>query len=182
MKQVSRILALAGIATALTLGTGTALAQQGPPGGGRGNFDPAQMRQRMMERMREQLEVTNDAEWKLIEERLTKVTEAQRDARAGGGFGRAMFGGGQRQRGGNQAQQNAQRQRGPFGGEPMPEAEALQKAIEDKASSEVIKPLLAKYRTARKAKEAELAKAQNALREVLSVRQEAQCVMMGMLE
>lgn len=185
MKKLSRILALAGVAAALVGGTTSALAQA-PGGRGGGNFDPAEMRQRMMERYREELGITNDAEWKIVEERIAKVTEARRDIgfggrnpfvgrRGGGGGGgggndRAEGGGGRGNRGGG------------FGGASLPEADALQKAIEAKASSEEIKTKLAKYREARKAKQEALAKAQNDLRTVLNVRQEASAVLLGLLE
>src|SRR5690349_19165183 len=60
---------------------------QGGAGGGRGNFDPAQMRERMMARVREEMDVKDDADWKPISDRVNKVMEAQREARAGGGMG-----------------------------------------------------------------------------------------------
>jgi len=69
-----------------------------------------------------------------------------------------------------------------FGGEPNPDAEALQKAIEAKAPAEEVKAKLAKYRESRKAKEAKLAQAQDELRKVLSVRQEASAVLAGLLQ
>ena len=173
MKRLNRALLLAGAALALTLGTGTALAQ------GRGDFDPAEFQKRMMDRYREQLEVTNDDEWKIIEPRVTKVSEARRDVTAGG-FGRGGFGGGRRGGGGNDQGGDTAR-RNPFGGTPMPEQEALQKAIEAKAPADEIKTKLAKYREARKVKEANLAKAQDELRKVLSVRQEAIASVSGLL-
>ena len=70
MKILNRILALAGVTTLLAVGTSSAVAQERQ---GRGNFDPEQMRVRMMERYRETFEVKEDAEWKLIEGRITKV-------------------------------------------------------------------------------------------------------------
>src|SRR6185295_6002190 len=102
--------------------------------------------QRMMERYREQLEVKSDDEWKVIEPRITKVSEARRDIGFGGGFNR---GGGRRGGDGNDQSGDAQRRR-TFGGEPNPDAEALQKAIESKASADEIKSKLAKYRESRK--------------------------------
>src|SRR3972149_417411 len=64
--------------------------------------------------------------------------------------------------------------RGGFRGfEPSAEAEALQKAIESKASSEEIKSKLAAYRQSREQKEAKLKQAQEELKKLLSVRQEA---------
>ncbi|MFM8421959.1 MAG: hypothetical protein ACKOEQ_17740 [Verrucomicrobiota bacterium] len=140
----------------------------GPGGPGGGNWDPAQMRQRMMERMREQFAVKDDAEWKLISERIEKVNDARRESMMRG-MG-MMFGRGGRGPGGQ------------GGGEAMPEQEALQKAIEANASSDEIKSKLNKYREALKAKEAVLTKAQDELREVLSAKQEAQAVLMGLLK
>lgn len=142
----------------------------GPGGPGGGNWDPAQMRQRMMERMREQFAVKDDAEWKLISERIEKVNDARRESMMRG-MG-MMFGGGRGGRGPG----------GQGGGEAMPEQEALVKAIEANASSDEIKSKLNKYREALKAKEAQLTKAQDELREVLSAKQEAQAVLMGLLK
>jgi hypothetical protein len=166
-----------GAAAALLLGAGQLNAQERQDRGdrgGRGNFDPEQMRARMMERYREAFEVKDDAEWKLIEGRIMKVMDARRDM---GGFGRG-FGGGRRG-GGDGGDQGGERRR--FGGEPSPEAEALQKAIEAKASNDEIKTKLAKYREAQKSKQANLEKAQSELRQVLSVKQEANAVLMGLL-
>ena len=174
MKRLTQALVLSGMAMILTLGTGKLVAQERP---GRGNFDPEQFRQRMMERYREQLEVKSDDEWKVIEPRITKVMEARRDAGPGGrGFGGFMRRGGE----GNDTVRDRGGRGG--GGTPSPEAEALQKAIEAKASAEEVKSKLAKYREARKEKEAALTKAQDELRKVLSVRQEASAVLMGLLQ
>lgn len=143
-----------------------------------------------MDRYREQFEIKNDDEWKLIEERVTKVMEAQRATRSGGMMGFMGMGGpGGRggQRGNDQGAQPGQdnqnrRRQGGFGGTPNPEMEALQKAIESKASSQDIKDKLTKLRETRKQKEADLEKAQDELRQVLSVRQEAAAVMLGLLK
>ena len=185
MKKLNLMLALAGIAVALGLSTGQ-LAAQGRRGGGNGgNFDPAQFQQRMMDRYKEALEVKSDDEWKIISERIEKVSTIQRELRSGrGGFGGP---GGFRNRGGDQAggdtnNNNGGRNRGGFGGDPNPDVEALQKALEAKASSEEIKGKLAKVRTSTKDKEANLTKAQDELRKVLSVRQEATAVLMGLLK
>ena len=174
MKKLNHVLVLAGAAVAFCLSTGQLAAQDRP---GRGNFDPAQFRERMMERYREQLDVKSDDEWKVISERIDKVMDARREVGFGGfgrGFGRPPRGDG------NEGDQG--RRRGGFGGEPSPEAEALQKAIEAKASADEIKSKLAKFREARKDKEAKLAKAQDDLRKVLSVRQEASAVLAGLLQ
>jgi hypothetical protein len=105
---------------------------------------------------------------------VQKVMDAQRDAR-GAGMGR-MFG---RNRGGDQGGGN---RRGMFGGTPSPEAEALQKAIDDNAPAAQIKDLLAKYKDSQKAKQAKLAAAQADLRSVLTVKQEAQATLLGLVE
>jgi len=72
--------------------------------------------------------------------------------------------------------------RGLLGYEPMPEAEALQKAIDDHASKAELKNALAKYVEARKRKQAALEKAQADLRQVLTFHQEATLVLMGILD
>ncbi len=138
--------------------------------GGRGNFDMAEFQQRMLERTRERLEVTDDAEWKAIEPLIVKVNEARFAALAGGrGFG--GFGGG---RGG-----------GPGGGggfgQSNPAADALEKAIEAKASNAETKAALDKFVADRKAKQAALEKAQADLRKVLTPRQEAIATLSGLL-
>ena len=182
MKTLNRILALAGVTTLLAVGTSSAVAQERQ---GRGNFDPEQMRARMMENYREKLEVEvkEDAEWKLIEGRITKVSDARREMGGGRGFGGPGGPGGRRGGGdaGAGGDQGAERRRSPFG-EPSPEADALQKAIEAKAPADEIKTKLAKYRESQKTKQANLEKAQAELRQVLSVRQEANAVLMGLLQ
>ena len=184
MTGFKQLLGLAGIAAVLCVGAADASAQEqrrerGERGGERGNFDPEQFRQRMQDALKERLEVTDADEWKLISSRLEKVQEAQRYTRGNPMGAFRPRGGGDGDRGG----------RGPggrgfanFGSATLPEAEALEKAIESKASADEIKAKLAKLREARKAKEAELEKAQNDLREVLSARQEAIAVTMGLLK
>jgi len=175
MKRIKQMMLLAGVAGLLSFGIGNAAAQ------GRGNFDPEQMRQRMMDNYKEQLEVKSDDEWKIISARIEKVTNAQRDARVN----RGGFGGGRRTRGGGDnaaTDTTTQRNRNPFGGEPNPEIEALQKSIEAKASAEELKTKLAKARQSIKDKEAAVVAAQDDLRKVLSVRQEAIAVTIGLLK
>ena len=72
--------------------------------------------------------------------------------------------------------------RGGFGPQPSPEAEALQKAIDDNSPAPQIKAALAKYRASQKAKQAKLAQAQEGLRKVLSMKQEAQATLLGLLQ
>src|SRR5262249_30513321 len=141
------------------------------PPGGRGNFDAAQFRQRMMDRLKEQLEVTDDTEWKAIQPLVQSVMDARMASASG--IGRGMFGGGRRGGGDGGGNNGDQARRGPFGQPSSPEAENLQKAIDAKAPKAELKDAIAKYAEYRKTKQAELEKAQAELRKVLTVRQEA---------
>ena len=89
-----------------------------------------------------------------------------------------LFGRGNR----NGGDQGGGNRRGMFGGTPSPEAEALQKAIDDNAPAGQIKDLLAKYQASQKDKQVKLAAAQDNLRAVLSVKQEAQATLLGLLQ
>ena len=182
--KLSKIVAVTSLAAVLALSVGTTMAQdnnerqgrrnrEGGPGGG--NFDPAEFQQRMMERTKETLEITEEAEWKAIEPLVAKVMEARREQLTANfrGFGRGNRGGGDNNDRGGRG--------GGMFGTPSPEAEALQKAIDAKASNSEIKAALAKYEAARKAKIAALEKAQADLRKVLTPRQEAIAAMNGLL-
>jgi hypothetical protein len=207
----SIIIGALGSAAWLLLGAGNISAQDQPP---QGNFDPAQMRQRMLERVREQLEVKDDAEWKAIAERIEKVMQARRSMGGGGGPGGLGFPGGRGGPGGPGGQgfaggpppqggpggldsfgppdggpppspeglQGRSPGTGGIGRETSPELDALLKALDNKASATEIKAKLADLRAARKKKEAELEKAQDNLREILSARQEAVAVTLGLLK
>lgn len=123
----------------------------------------------MSTRLREMLEVTDDAEWQLIMERVGKVTELR-----GNAFGGALA----RQRGGNGG--------GGIGGNRQAGSgnlsqDALQQAVRDKLPDAEIKARIAKLREARKQTEAKLTQAQEDLRAVLSVRQEAIAILFGLL-
>jgi hypothetical protein len=177
-------LVAAGVAAVMSLGANQVAAQPdnaGPGGGGRqgrGNFDPAQFQQRMLERTKEMLEVTDDAEWKAMQPLVQKVMDLRRQSF--GGMGRGMFGRGQRggdnPPGGNQGQR-----RGGMFGTPSPEADALQKAIDSKASKAETKAALEKYQASRKANQAALEQAQADLRKILTTRQEAIATLNGLL-
>jgi hypothetical protein len=182
MKTFNQLSVLASAAFVMFLSASPVAAQQGQ--GGRGNFDPAEFRQRMMDNYRERLEIKGDDEWKAIQPLVEKVMDARREVGfGGGGFGRG--GGGRRGGANNDAQANGNNQggrRGFPGGEPSPEAQELQKAIDSNASKDELKAKLAKVREARKDKEAKLAKAQEDLKKVLTVKQEAAAVLMGLLQ
>ena len=150
-------------------------------GRNRGNFDPAQMRQRMIERLKEQLGAS-DEELQVLQPRIEKVWQLQRDTAAGRGF----FGGTRRGMGGpngntnnNNNGNNADQQQSPVQ-ERMRE---LQTLLENKDTpAEQIKGKLAELRDARTKAREELTKAQQELRDVLTQRQEAVLVTMGVLE
>jgi hypothetical protein len=179
---INRWLLAAGMVAAMCLGSNSVQAQP-QQDGNRQRFDPAQMMQRRMDSLKEQLEITDEAEWKAIQPLIQKVTEAQFASMRG--MGRGMMGGPPRRTGDNaQGGDQAQGQRrGGFGGfgQPNPEAEALQKAVDAKASKAELKAALDKYQASRKAKQADLEKAQDELRKVLTTRQEAVLTLNGVL-
>lgn len=193
----SRVITIGVVACVLALVVGGLCYAQPPQGanrgdrgdrGMRGNFDPAQMRQRMMDNMKQQLGASDD-EWKVIEPRLTKVMELNRQQMMGGGRGMGMgMGMGMRgNRGGDQQGNRGNRQR--FPGQEDREPTAVEKAMEalsttlenSSASADTIKTQLTALRAARVKAQQELATAQQSLREILNVRQEAQLVLSGML-
>jgi hypothetical protein len=145
-------------------------------GGRRGNFNPEDMQARLLSSLRERLEVTDDEEWKLISDRIAKVNELRRNSVGGGAMmafiGRGGAQGGDSNRGGD---------RGRSGRGSSTEMAALQSAIRDKLPDAEIKSRLDRVREMRKDNEAKLSKAQEELRAVLTVRQEAVAVMFGLL-
>lgn len=152
--------------------TSTASAQRGGT--------PEEMRARMAERTRELLDVKNDDEWKLIQTRVEKVSEAQREVRALSGDMRLLFARPTTDQGGDQG--GGRTRGGGFGGTPNPDAEALSKAVTAKAPTDEMKQRLARVREARKAAEGLYEKAADDLRQVLTVRQEATLVAIGLLK
>lgn len=170
-----------------------AFSQEGQEGKGErrgpGRMDPEEMRKRAEEfrqrseaRMKEALAATED-EWKVIQPRLEGVRKAQENARGGRGF----FGGfmdPRRERPGEP--QGSTR---PGGGPERTQTdvekktETLRELLQKQdAKPAEIKEALTALRDARKKADAELAKARSSLREVLSQRQEAVMVLMGMLD
>jgi hypothetical protein len=183
MNTLKKALIAGGCAVILTLGTNTVVAQ----GRGGGNFDPAEMRQRMMDGMKEALEITDDAEWTAIEPKVGKVFDARRDVDSsrmrgfmGMGRGRRNGGGG----GGNGDDTNTAPRRnrgGGFFGEPSAAVTALQKAVDDKAPAAEIKAKLKIVQDEAKDNQAKLLAAQEDLRAVLTPRQEAIATLRGLL-
>jgi len=195
MSKLNKIILLG--AALLVLAGGKSLAQPGGPGGaggfgGQGGapMDPqqiqAQMQARAQQFFRDQLAVTNDEEWSVIEPRLTAVTQLKTESvMSGMGALRSLMGGGGR--GANAQAGGGRRAAGGGGGlaalaPPSPEATALQAAIDDQAPKEELKAALAKLRESRKRKLAQLEAAEEQLRQVLTVRQEAILVSLGLLD
>ena len=191
MKTMTQWLALASI-TALCL-SNSAFAQEeaidanrgdrggrGPGGfgGDRGNFDPAQFREqmekRMMESVRERLEIKDDTEWSAIEPLIKKVNDLRTQQVAGGM--RGMFG---RGRGGDRGGDSG-RGGGMFG-EASAEQTALSEAVDNNASKEDLKAKMEAFRKARDKKAAELKAAQDTLKKVLTTKQEAVALQMGLV-
>jgi hypothetical protein len=179
MNILRKSLIAAACAAALVSTTGNLLAQGG---GGRGNFDPVQMKQDRLANLREQMDIKDDAEWTAIEGKLSKAYDARASViglAMRGAFGR---GGPRRNNNGNGDDQGQRPRRPPPFGEPSPAFEALQKAIEDKAPSAEIKTKLAAYRAEVKDRQAKFEAAQEDLRGVLTARQEAIATVNGLLQ
>jgi hypothetical protein len=161
---------LGGCLAALGLGAATAMAQPGGGnngfgggangfgggrGGGRGGITPDQMRSDM--------EVKDEAEWTAISAKIAEVQTAQQGVNNRGGRGRGNRG----NRGNNAAGATAP-------ATPLADALAeLQKAYDDNAKPAEIKDKMAKVQDLRKSARAELIKAQDELRALLTSRQEA---------
>jgi hypothetical protein len=140
----------------------------------RGNFDPAQFRERRLTQIKEQLGAT-DEEWKVLSPKIEKVMIAQFAGFGGGRGGRGGPGGGGNG-GGNNADNQPQT--------PVAKASAdLRATLENKdAPADDIKAKLAALRDAREKVKADLQASQKELKEILTQRQEAVLVTNGMLE
>ncbi len=183
--------------------------QQRPNRGMQGfqQFDPQQMQQQLLQsylqNLRVALQVTDDAEWSVIEPRLTKVLRGRADAlidasglgrvtAALDGFGPGGFGGGGGRGFGGGRGYGGGRDfgggglggtlRSMFGAEPMPEQTALQKTIDDLAPKSEVRAALTKYNEARKRRDAQTKQDEEALRKLLTVRQESILALMGILD
>ena len=153
-------------------GRGAAAVERRRPRRG-GGGQAAEFRQRMFERLKNELDVTEE-EWTVIEPKLTKVMKLARETNLRGMRGR----GGRRGRQGRGPEESESEQ-----SEIQKAAIALQEAvIKSDTSSDDIKVKLEAFRKAKKQAKQELAKAQDELKESLSVRQEAKLVLRGLLE
>lgn len=151
-------------------------------------MNPEAFRANYLERIKTTLKAS-DKEWEVIKPRLEKVSELSRQARMGNMM-----------RGGGGTMGNAPRpgQRQPSAGQtnttsanaPARELSPVQKATnelrtllqnENPPAGEINAKLKA-LRAAKKTQNAELVQAQEALKEILTPQQEAQLVIMGILE
>ena len=138
---------------------------RGGRGGDRGGFDRSQIMERIMDRYRENL-AFSVAEWKVVQPKVQAVME-NRISGASGMM--SMFGSSRRGRGGDSST------------EKTPTSELRDLLEKEKPAKGEIKAKLAAYRADRKAREAKLKKAQEDLRQLLTIKQEAQAVLAGLL-
>ncbi len=137
----------------------------------RRGWDPEQRRQQYLTRIREALGA-NEEEWKVLEPKVGKVRTLSQQV-TGSGM-RALFG----------------RRGGPGPERDRAEMTAVEKATEGlqdtlanaDATQADIKAKLKAFRDARAKVKVELAKAQQDLRKAVNLRQEAQLVLIGMLD
>ena len=178
-----RKMALVAVLAALTAGlfVGQVFSQETRPerrerGEQRARFDPEQMRQRNLERMKELLGAT-DEEWKVLGPRVEKVQTLSSQLRGRGGMGEMFV----RRAPGRETPEGPEATRKPTGVEKA--LQELRTVLDnEEAKPEEIKQKLTALREAREKVKQELAKAQKQLRELLTMRQEAQLVLMGMLD
>jgi hypothetical protein len=123
---------------------------------------------RAASKLREQMAVTDDAEWDVISQRIANVAELRRlISGAAGARGVAVT---DKIKGAARADRNGQL-----------EQDALRLAVRDKLPDAEIKARLARAHDVHRQNEAKLQKAQEELRAVLTVRQEAVAVVAGLL-
>ena len=126
--------------------------------------------ERMVERMKETLEAS-DEEWKVLQPRVEKVLTLSRETR--GMAGMAGFARRGRPQAGESTREQTQVEKCQ---------EEVRNVLENKeAKPEEIKQKLTALRKAKEKAKQDLAKAQQELREVLTLRQEARLVLMGLL-
>jgi hypothetical protein len=144
---------------------GLALAQDNAGGRGGAPGDQASRAARQMARVKAALGASDD-EWKVLEPKIQLVTTRSREAQ----IGRGMYG-----RSGAAPETPET---------PLAKAAAdLQKTLDNsQATPDRIKEKLAAVRAARKNADAALAAARDSLRSSVNIRQEAQLLLLGILE
>lgn len=135
---------------------------------GRTKANPADAQARVLDRLREKLDVTDDTEWALIVERMTTIDEIRRTLWTSSSSSRGPLPG-------------TEKNKRKSGSSGNPERDALRSAVSDNLPDAEIKSRLARAHEIHRRNEARLAQAQANLRAVLSIRQEAVVVMAGIL-
>jgi hypothetical protein len=135
---------------------------------GRTKANPADAQARVLDRLREKLDVTDDTEWALIVERMTTIDEIRRTLWTSSSSSRGPLPG-------------TEKNKRKSGSSGNPERDALRSAVSDNLPDAEIKSRLARAHEIHRRNEARLAQAQANLRAILSIRQEAVAVMAGIL-
>jgi Spy/CpxP family protein refolding chaperone len=183
---------ICGLSVALVILMATSLVMAQQPQGGqrgqrgqggqrgqsmRGNFDPAQMQQRMLQGMQEQMGMT-DAEMNAIKPLMTKVMGLRRDLQAGRMRGMMSM---MRGRGGDRGSRGQQDTTSLTGlAKIQNELRTLVENDDTKAAQ--IKAKLTEYRKAREKIQQNLAKTQSQLIGYLTPKQEAILLMSGQVD
>ncbi len=153
--------------------------------GGGGQGGGGNWRQQMADRMKQMLGATDD-EMQVLQPKIDQVMQLQRDAGGRGGFGGRRGGGGQGGPGGG-GPGGGQGAGGPNNGQPQSDVQQkiadLRTTLDNKdAPASEISAKLEAVRAAKAKAKDDLAKAQKDLKDVLTARQEAVLVMMGLLD
>ncbi|MCK4276479.1 MAG: hypothetical protein KAX78_08195 [Phycisphaerae bacterium] len=190
MQRKRTLMALVATVIVGMIVAGQVISQQTQPAGrtergrdARGQQDADQMRerierfrQRAAERMKEQLAVS-DEEWKVLSPRIEKVQGLLRDSQ-----GRQMRGR-DRARSGRRDAAARERTADREQTDVEKKSEALRTLLENQqAKPAEIKSAMSALRKARDKSRQELVPARKELREVVTLRQEAQLVLMGLLD
>ena len=152
---------------------------------GQGGFrDRANFQQRMVEMVKSELGATSQ-EWTVIEPRLAKVMTLSRDVnqRGMGMMRRGRRGDERAGRGGRGSQGQPTQESQSEQSEVQKATNSLQEVLNKSDSSpDEVKAKLLALRNAQEKTKQELAKAQQDLKQILSVRQEAKLVLLGLLD
>lgn len=124
------------------------------------------MMQEMLDELRATMEVSDDAEWELIRERIERVIEAKRAAASDGLASRSPM---------------ASFANPTSVPSPNVQRNALQKAVDSKAGRPQLERALEAYLADRASKEQDFAQARDDLRSILTLRQEAIASLAGIL-
>jgi hypothetical protein len=212
MKKLNQILLFSSVALALVLSTALVRGQPGAGngganyggnrgganyggggnfnnGGGRQGFDMSQVISQFIPQLaagfRQQLSVTNDDDWNAIEPRLEKAVKLKIEVLLSGldalPSALGASGGGMGGMGG-MGVMGMMSMMGIGNGMTDPTLDALQQALDGNAPAAEVKAAMAKVRDSRQQKRAELAKAQQDLKDILTTRQEAKLLRLGVID